>query len=111
MTALANAYGHEVGIAEYVIGAILACNPDFCRTDAILRQGRWDTRVVGAPPPLWPELAGKTLGILGLRPDRAGGGAPGAGVRHGGLAIRRDPTRPDPHGRSSSAARGRWTRS
>jgi phosphoglycerate dehydrogenase-like enzyme len=65
--ALANAYGHEVGIAEYVIGAMLSLTRDFGRLDARLRQGIWESQwAVGTPaPPLWPELAGKTLGILG----------------------------------------------
>jgi phosphoglycerate dehydrogenase-like enzyme len=66
-TWLANAYGHEVGIAEYVIGAMLALSRGFCRVDARLRRGDWESQwAVSAPPPaLWPELAGKTLGILG----------------------------------------------
>jgi phosphoglycerate dehydrogenase-like enzyme len=66
-TMLANAYSHEVGIAEYVMGAMLALSRDLCRLDAALRRGRWESPwVPGAePPPTWPELAGKTLGILG----------------------------------------------
>jgi phosphoglycerate dehydrogenase-like enzyme len=66
-TALANAYGHEVGIAEYVMGAMLAMTRSFCRTDAALRRGTWESQWgVGTSAPLpWPELAGKTLGILG----------------------------------------------
>lgn len=66
-TALANAYGHEVGIAEYVIGAMLAMTRSFCRIDASLRRGTWESQwgVGGSAPPPWPELAGKTLGILG----------------------------------------------
>jgi phosphoglycerate dehydrogenase-like enzyme len=65
---LANAYGHEAGIAEYVIGAMIALMRTFGRLDASLRQGRWESQwAVGVPaPPLWPELAGKTLGILGF---------------------------------------------
>jgi len=65
--ALANAYGHEVGIAEYVIGAMLAFTRSFGRIDASLRRGAWESQwaVGSAPPPAWPELAGKTLGILG----------------------------------------------
>jgi len=65
--ALANAYGHEVGIAEYVLGAMLALTRGFVRLDAALRRGAWESQwAVGtAPPPPWPELAGKTLGILG----------------------------------------------
>jgi phosphoglycerate dehydrogenase-like enzyme len=66
-TWLANAYGHEIGIAEYVIGAILAFTRGFARLDASLRQGHWESQwAVSTPPPApWPELAGKTLGILG----------------------------------------------
>jgi phosphoglycerate dehydrogenase-like enzyme len=66
-TALANAYGHEVGIAEYVIGAMLAMTRSYARLDAALRRGVWESQwgVGGSPPPPWPELAGKTLGILG----------------------------------------------
>jgi len=64
---LANAYGHEAGIAEYVIGAILALTRDFIRLDRALRHGDWQSQwaVGAAPPPVWPELAGKTIGILG----------------------------------------------
>ncbi len=64
---LANVYGHENGIAEYVIGAMLALTRDFVRLDAALRRGNWLSQwAIGvAPPPVWPELAGKTLGILG----------------------------------------------
>src|SRR5213594_2312034 len=66
-TWLANAYGHEAGIAEYVIGAMVALSRGFCRLDARLRRGDWESQwAVSAPPPApWPELAGKTLGILG----------------------------------------------
>lgn len=97
-TALANAYGHDVGIAEYVIGAMLAMSRSFCRLDANLRRGRWDSVWSGAAVPLWSELAGKTLGILGY-------GRIGQAVARRALAfdmdvlaIRRDATRPDPHG-------------
>jgi len=66
-TWLANVYGHETGMAEYVIGAMLALTREFSRVDASLRRGIWESQwAVGAtPPPPWPELAGKTLGILG----------------------------------------------
>ena len=66
--ALANAYGHEAGIAEYVLGAMIALTRSFQRLDQKLRAGEWESQwSVGAPaPPLWPELAGKTLGILGF---------------------------------------------
>jgi phosphoglycerate dehydrogenase-like enzyme len=64
---LANAYGHETGIAEYVLGAMLALTRGFVGLDAALRRGTWESQwAVGAvPPPGWPELSGKTLGILG----------------------------------------------
>ncbi|MBV8121602.1 MAG: hypothetical protein JO081_16880 [Alphaproteobacteria bacterium] len=64
---LANVHGHETGIAEYVIGAMLALTRDFSRLDTALRAGEWRSQwsVGTALPPTWPELAGKTLGILG----------------------------------------------
>lgn len=64
---LANAYGHEAGIAEFVLGAMLAWNRGFGRLDASLRQGRWESAWShdAPPPPPVPELRGKTLGILG----------------------------------------------
>jgi phosphoglycerate dehydrogenase-like enzyme len=65
---LANAYGHEAGIAEYIMGAMIALTRSFARLDAKLRHGRWESQwaIDVAPPPLWPELAGRTLGILGF---------------------------------------------
>jgi phosphoglycerate dehydrogenase-like enzyme len=92
---LANAYGHETGIAEYVIGAMLALTRGFPRLDAALRRGAWESQwAVGPPPPApWPELAGKTLGIVGY-------GRIGQGVARRArafdmqvLAIRRDVAR------------------
>jgi phosphoglycerate dehydrogenase-like enzyme len=66
-TWLANAYGHETGIAEYVVGAMLALSRSFLRLDARLRRGEWESQwgVGSAAPPLWPELSGKIVGILG----------------------------------------------
>lgn len=67
-TWLANAYGHEAGIAEYIFGAMIALTRSFTHLDAKLRQGEWESQwAIGVEaPPLWPELAGKTLGILGF---------------------------------------------
>ncbi|HEU4368995.1 MAG TPA: 2-hydroxyacid dehydrogenase, partial [Methylomirabilota bacterium] len=64
---LANAYGHETGIAEFVLGAMLALTRGLPRLDAALRRGTWESQwAVGPPPPApWPELAGTTAGILG----------------------------------------------
>jgi phosphoglycerate dehydrogenase-like enzyme len=99
-TWLANVYGHEIGIAEYVIGAILTLTRDFVRLDSSLRQGRWESQwAVSTPPPApWPELAGKTLGILGY-------GRIGQCVARRAQtfdmavwAIRRNITRSDTHG-------------
>ena len=96
-TALANAYGHDTGIAEYVLGAMLALARDFRRIDASLREGRWESVWSGAPVPLWSELAGKTLGIVGY-------GRIGQAVARRALAfdmevlaIRRDAGQPDPN--------------
>lgn len=65
--ALANVYGHETGIAEYLFGAMIALARSFMRLDQKLRAGEWESQwAVGtSAPPLWPELSGKTLGILG----------------------------------------------
>ncbi|HUB45248.1 MAG TPA: 2-hydroxyacid dehydrogenase [Acetobacteraceae bacterium] len=65
---LANAYGHETGIAEYILGAMIALTRSFARLDRNLRRGHWESQwAVGTDaPPLWPELAGKTLGIVGF---------------------------------------------
>jgi phosphoglycerate dehydrogenase-like enzyme len=53
-TWLANAYGHEIGMAEYVIGAMLAFTRSFARLDASLRQGRWESQwAVSTPPHVW----------------------------------------------------------
>jgi hypothetical protein len=73
---LANAYGRETGIAEYVLGEMIALPGSFVHRDANLLRGVWDSQwVVGtAAPPLWPELAGKTLTHIGVRPYRSGRG-------------------------------------
>ena len=99
-TWLANAYGHEVGIAEYVIGAMLALTRGFCRLDARLRRGDWESQwAVAAPPPApWPELAGKTLGILGHGRIGQAVARRARAFDMAVWAIRRDPTRSDAEG-------------
>lgn len=63
---LSKVHGHERGIAEYVMGAIVALSRNFDRLDSSLREGRWESQwAPGVPPPAWPELAERTLGILG----------------------------------------------
>jgi phosphoglycerate dehydrogenase-like enzyme len=65
--ALAKVHGHQTGIAEYVIGAMIALSRNFDRLNSGLRAGRWESQWTPgvSPPPAWPELAGRTLGILG----------------------------------------------
>jgi phosphoglycerate dehydrogenase-like enzyme len=92
---LANAYGHEVGIAEYVIGAILAWNRGLGRADALLRRGEWDSQwAAGAPPAPRPELAGKTLGILGYGRIGQALARRARAFDMAIWAIRRDPAQP-----------------
>ena len=64
---LAKVHGHEAGIAEYVIGAMIALSRDFRRVDTALRAGQWESQWAPGvpPPPAWPELAGRTLAIVG----------------------------------------------
>lgn len=79
---LANAYGHENGIAEYVIGAMLALTRDLVGLDAALRQGDWQSQwAIGvAPPPVWAELTGDSW----LWQDRSGGRPARPCLRHEG---------------------------
>jgi phosphoglycerate dehydrogenase-like enzyme len=97
---LANAYGHETGIAEYVIGAMLALTRSFGRLDAALRRGAWESQwAVGvAPPAPWPELAGRTLGILGYGRIGQELARRARAFDMTVLATRRDARRPDPRG-------------
>jgi phosphoglycerate dehydrogenase-like enzyme len=99
-TWLANAYGHETGIAEYVLGAMLTLTRGFARLDAALRRGTWESQwALGAPPPApWPELAGKTLGILGYGRIGQCVGRRACAFDMTVLATRRDATQPDPRG-------------
>ena len=98
-TWLANVYGHEIGIAEYVIGAMLTFTRGFARLDASLRQGRWESQWAWrrATRPR-PELAGKILGILGYGRIGQCVARRAQAFDMAVWAIRRDSTRPDPHG-------------
>src|SRR5262249_21240468 len=67
---------------------------------ARLRRGEWESQwAVAAPPPApWPELAGKTLGILGYGRIGQALARRARAFDMTVLAIRRDATRPDPEG-------------
>ena len=97
--ALANVYGHEVGIAEYVMGALLALTRELTRLDVALKRGVWESQwAVGATPPApWAELAGRTLGIVGYGHIGQALARRARAFDMNVLAIRRDVTRPDPH--------------
>lgn len=62
---LANCFGHENAIAEYVIAALLMRHVPLARADQDLRQQRW-TYFAGRPTALRTELGEQTLGLLGF---------------------------------------------
>lgn len=62
---LANCFGHENAIAEYVIAALLMRHVPLARADQDLRQQRW-TYWVGRPGALRTEMGSQTLGLLGF---------------------------------------------
>jgi phosphoglycerate dehydrogenase-like enzyme len=62
---VANCYEHEQGIAEYVLMMCLALNRKLLEADRTIRMGVWRLfPAVGHP--LYPELGGRTMGIVGL---------------------------------------------
>ena len=62
---LANCFGHENAIAEYVIAALLMRHVPLARADQDLRQQRW-TYWAGRPSALRTELGAQTIGLLGF---------------------------------------------
>lgn len=62
---LANCFGHENAIAEYVIAALLMRHVPLARADHDLRQQRW-TYWAGRPSALRTELGSQTLGLVGF---------------------------------------------
>jgi phosphoglycerate dehydrogenase-like enzyme len=62
---LANCFGHENAIAEYVIAALLMRHVPLARADHDLRQQRW-TYWAGRPSALRTELGAQTMGLLGF---------------------------------------------
>ena len=62
--AVCNVYGHEIGISEYIVAALLEREIRIARMDAALRRGEWrDGFMLGAP--LHGELHGRTVGFVG----------------------------------------------
>jgi phosphoglycerate dehydrogenase-like enzyme len=62
---LANCFGHENAIAEYVIAALLMRHVPLARADQDLRQQRW-TYWAGRPTALRTELGAQALGLVGF---------------------------------------------
>jgi len=62
-TAICNCYEHEIGIAEYVLGAMLEWTIAVRRMDWQFRRGSWAGSYLCGPR--HGELFGKTLGIVG----------------------------------------------
>jgi len=62
---LANCFGHEQAIAEYVIAALLLRHVPLVQADQDLRQQRW-TYWAGHRAGLRTELGAQTLGLLGF---------------------------------------------
>jgi phosphoglycerate dehydrogenase-like enzyme len=62
---LANCFGHENAIAEYVMAALLMRHVPLALADQDLRQQRW-TYWAGRPKALRTELGSQTLGLLGF---------------------------------------------
>lgn len=62
---LANCFGHEQAIAEYVIAALLLRHVPLAQADQDLRQQRW-TYWAGHRAALRTEMGAQTLGLLGF---------------------------------------------
>jgi phosphoglycerate dehydrogenase-like enzyme len=60
-----NVHEHEIGVSEYVLLAMLDWNVGLARLDARLRGGNW-TGGVAVAGHTHGELAGKTLGLIGV---------------------------------------------
>ena len=62
---LANCFGHENAIAEYVMTALLLRHVPLTQADHALRQGEW-SYFAGRPGSLRTELGSQTIGLLGF---------------------------------------------
>jgi phosphoglycerate dehydrogenase-like enzyme len=66
---LVNGVGHEIPMAEYVMGCLVAMRQRLLQADASLRKGAWPHGFwAGQPPPLPDpeELADSNLGMIGF---------------------------------------------
>lgn len=62
---LANCFGHENAIAEYVMAALLSRHVPLVEADQALRQNDW-RYFAGRPGAMRTELGSQTLGLLGF---------------------------------------------
>jgi phosphoglycerate dehydrogenase-like enzyme len=62
---VANCYEHERAIAEYVMMVCLALSRELLPADRALRRNDW-SYFSDAGHPLYPELGGRTIGLVGL---------------------------------------------
>jgi len=62
---LANCFGHENAISEYVMAALLARHVPLHDADQALRQGEW-RYFAGRPGALGTELSSQTMGLVGF---------------------------------------------
>jgi phosphoglycerate dehydrogenase-like enzyme len=60
-----NGEGHEIPMAEYAIGMLVALHQQVPRADKALRDGRWEFGFLG-PGGFVDELWGSTLGLVGF---------------------------------------------
>ena len=63
---VANASGHEIAMAEYIIGTILSLSLDLISTNNNFKSVSWEkTGTLSDPKSMHNEAYGKTIGILG----------------------------------------------
>ena len=62
--ALANAYGHEAGIAEYVMGTMIALTRSLQRLDQKLRAGQFRRHTAFGSRRFWPNQPGSIANHL-----------------------------------------------
>src|SRR2546426_8542749 len=93
-------FTREMGAAAKRLKLVQVPGAGLDRIDAALRRGAWESQwgVDSPPPPPWPELAGKTLGILGYGRIGHALARRARAFDMDVCAIRRDVTRSDAEG-------------